>query len=330
VETSELPSVVADQLGLAKGFGLVVDYVVPEGPAAAAGLQQNDILKMFNDQILTEPDQLSKLIRSFPEGTSVTLTVLRKGTETKLTAKLGKREVAQRRGHDFGRNWRGGGENMIELPNLEELKDLKELKDLGQMQFGFDAQRIRQDAQRVQEDARRAQRDAARAAREASREARERAREATREARENARQFRFDSRADGSLRTTHIDMGKAQIVYHDDKGELKIENVGGKRVLTAKDPQGRNVFSGPVETKEELDKMPAEVRQRYDKLEQKDLPAITPTITGDNQDLNDNDNDNDDDDGDDEAAETEEVVNVSGCPAAKSPFRKVTLNTVLI
>jgi S1-C subfamily serine protease len=85
VETSELPSVVADQLGLAKGFGLVVDYVVPDGPAAAAGVQQNDIIKMFNDQILMEPDQLSKLVRSYPEGTSVTLTVLRKGAETKLT-----------------------------------------------------------------------------------------------------------------------------------------------------------------------------------------------------------------------------------------------------
>ena len=145
-----------------------------------------------------------------------------------------------------------------------------------------------------------------------------------REAREQAREFRFDRQADGSLRTTRIDMGKAQIVYHDDKGELKIENVAGKRVLTAKDPQGRNVFSGPVETKEELDKLPAEVRQRYDKLEQKDLPAITPTITGD-QDLNDNDNDNDnEDDDDDDAGEAEEVVNISAEPAPKSPFRKVT------
>ena len=91
---------VAEQLGLAKGFGLVVDYVVPDGPAAAAGLQANDILKMFNDQILTEPDQLSKLVRSNTEGATVTLTVLRKGAETKLTAKLAKREVPQRRGMD--------------------------------------------------------------------------------------------------------------------------------------------------------------------------------------------------------------------------------------
>src|SRR3981189_3059301 len=100
LETSEVPRVVSEQLGLAKGFGLVVDYVVPDGPAAAAGVQQNDILKMLNDQILTEPDQLSKLIRSNAEGASVTLTVLRKGQEQKITVKLAKREVPQ--SHEFG------------------------------------------------------------------------------------------------------------------------------------------------------------------------------------------------------------------------------------
>src|SRR6266699_6245247 len=58
VETSEVPSVVSEQLGLAKGFGLVVDYIVPDGPAASAGVQQNDIIKMLNDQILINPSQL--------------------------------------------------------------------------------------------------------------------------------------------------------------------------------------------------------------------------------------------------------------------------------
>src|SRR5712692_3306457 len=99
VETSEVPTVVSEQLGLAKGFGLVVDYVVPDGPAAAAGVQQNDILKMLNDQLLTEPDQLAKLVRSFAEGTNVTLTILRKGQEQKIPVKLGKKEVPQ---HEMG------------------------------------------------------------------------------------------------------------------------------------------------------------------------------------------------------------------------------------
>jgi hypothetical protein len=57
---------------------------------------------------------------------------------------------------------------------------------------------------------------------------------------------------------------------------MKLETVDGKKLLTAKDPQGKLLFSGPVETKEDLDKLPAEIRQRYDKLQQNDLPAVAP------------------------------------------------------
>ena len=103
VETSQVPSVVSEQLGLAKGFGLVVDYVVPDSPSAAAGIQQNDILKMLNDQILIEPSQLRKLLQNFSEGTEVTLTILRKGQEQKITVKLTKKEVPQRH------SWMPGG-----------------------------------------------------------------------------------------------------------------------------------------------------------------------------------------------------------------------------
>src|SRR5437773_3154056 len=88
VETSQVPTVVSEQLGLSKGLGLVVEYVVPNSPAAAAGIQQNDILKMLNDQILIEPSQLRKLLQTFSDGTDVTLTILRKGQEQKVTVKI--------------------------------------------------------------------------------------------------------------------------------------------------------------------------------------------------------------------------------------------------
>src|SRR5690242_7746586 len=96
VETSQVPEVVSDQLGLSKGFGLVVEYVVPDSPAASAGIQQNDILKMLNDQILMEPGQLRKLLQTFADGSDVTLTILRKGQEQKITVKLAKKEMPRR------------------------------------------------------------------------------------------------------------------------------------------------------------------------------------------------------------------------------------------
>ena len=74
---------------------------------------------------------------------------------------------------------------------------------------------------------------------------------------------------------------------------MKLETVNGKKILTAKDPQGRLLFSGPVDSKEDLDKAPPEVRQRYDKLENKDLPGVVPNTFVEREDLDDQDNDND-------------------------------------
>ncbi|PZR76991.1 MAG: hypothetical protein DLM73_00840 [Chthoniobacterales bacterium] len=283
VETSSVPRVVSEQLGLAKGFGLVVDYVVPDGPAAAAGVQQNDIIKMFNDQILMEPDQLAKLVRSYQDGTNVTLTILRKNAETKVTVKLGKKEV-RARDNMFDRH-RGPGNNDFGMFN-EKMKNLN--RDMSN--FKFEVPDMSDLGPSIRQTVRDAQREAMRA---------------TEEARRSARDMRVFSRDKGAMKSTTIDLGKAQIVFRDDKGEMKIENVDGKKMLTVKDAQDKLLFSGPVETKEDLDKMPPEVRQRYEKLEQKDLPAIAPNQfvendenSRDNEDAdedNDNDNDNDED-----------------------------------
>src|ERR1044071_4282458 len=126
VDTSQVPTVVSEQLGLAKGFGLVVDYVEPNSPAATAGVQQNDILKMLNDQILVEPSQLRKLLQTFPEGTEVTLTVLRKGQEQKLTAKLARKEVQQRHNLFSGGNhdWHWDFDETGDLG--DQMQDLKQ------------------------------------------------------------------------------------------------------------------------------------------------------------------------------------------------------------
>ena len=281
VETSDVPTVVSEQLGLAKGFGLVVDYVVPDGPAAAAGVQQNDILKMLNDQLLTEPEQLSKLVRSYSEGTTVTLTILRKGKEEKVSVKLAKKEVPER--GEFGRGHRGQkdfpfGDFGMNGDFNEQMENLKE-------QLGAQKGMIHDAVIRAREEAKRA-RD----------QAREQARRAAEEARRAADQWKITTSENGGLKTTKIDIGKAQIVYTDDKGELRLENIDGKKVLTAKDPQGLLLFSGPVETKEDLDKVPAEVRQRYEKLQQHDLPAAMSSKSSDEDDDSANTNDNDDED----------------------------------
>src|SRR5262249_24643828 len=101
-------------------------------------------------------------------------------------------------------------------------------------------------------------------------------------------------------------------VFSDDKGELKVANVNGKKLLTAKDPQGKLLFSGPVETQEDLDKMPADVRERYQRLQQSDLPSVAPRADVDSDDETDTDDgDDDDNDTDDEGTRDSSSQQVS-------------------
>src|SRR5437868_9914178 len=264
VETSQVPTVVSEQLGLSKGLGLVVEYVVPNSPAAAAGIQQNDILKMLNDQILIEPSQLRKLLQTFSDGTDVTLTILRKGQEQKVTVKLAKKERPQ------SHSWAPGDKHDWQW-DFDDTGDLGEqmqgVKEQLQEQLGAQRGMIHGAVMKAHEAARRAREDARRAARE----------------------IRILSQDHGALKATRIDLGNAQIVFSDDKGEMKVENVDGKKLLTAKDPQGKLLFSGPVETKEDRDKMPADVRERYEKLQQNDLPEVAPGADADEENEEDED-----------------------------------------
>lgn len=240
VETSNVPRVLSDQLGLQRGFGVVVDYVVPNSAAAKAGLEQNDIIRMLNDQLIVDPEQLGKLVRSFPEGTVVNLTLLRKGKEMKTPVTLQKHESK----HDEGEF---GFEKEWKFDDLDKLDDLHiEMPDMT-------------------------------AVREAVSRAKDAALRAGEEARRATRRLRIvTTDDDDTVQAKHVDLNDAQIVFSDEKGELKVENVNGKRMLTAKDASGKVLFNGPVDTKEEQDKLPVDVRQRYENLEKQDLPPVPP------------------------------------------------------
>ena len=106
VSASPPPAVLRKQLGLAVGMGLVVDFVVPDSPAAKAGLQQYDVLQKLEDQLLVNQEQFSVLVRSHKPGNEVKLTIIRDGKPQTLTAKLVEHDVEPLvEGREGDREW---------------------------------------------------------------------------------------------------------------------------------------------------------------------------------------------------------------------------------
>ena len=115
-----LPESVAAQLPIDKGTGLLVETVLPDSPAAQAGLQVNDVLARLDDQILTNPEQLQALVRSKKSGDEVKLTYFRKGQQATAIAKLSSKEwKTADAGHDI--HVGGSGLQLDEL--IESMKN---------------------------------------------------------------------------------------------------------------------------------------------------------------------------------------------------------------
>jgi PDZ domain-containing protein len=74
--------VLADQLGLTIGKGIVLTEVPPSSIAARAGLKENDILlEMGGKNVPADPQDFHNLVRSFPANVPLEVRILRRGKD---------------------------------------------------------------------------------------------------------------------------------------------------------------------------------------------------------------------------------------------------------
>ena len=85
------------QLRQPEGFGLIVEEVLPDSPAKSAGLERNDLIIKFEDQLLANPPQLEALVRRAGKDKEANLTIIRGGAEQKVTLKIGEKMLPERR-----------------------------------------------------------------------------------------------------------------------------------------------------------------------------------------------------------------------------------------
>ena len=196
----------AAQLRQPEGFGLVVEEVLPDSPAKTAGLERNDLLVRYEDQLLANPPQLEALVRRTGKDKEAALTILRGGAEQKITIKVGEKMLPERRPY---RPTNPGG--MQQNPNLP-----------GGYPMNPEPRRLRGDI---------------------------------------GDEFGSEER-----QVTYAPQ-RARIERRDEQGRYELAPHEGTRTFVVLKPDGAIAWRGPVETPEQREAVPAELKPKLELLE---------------------------------------------------------------
>jgi serine protease Do len=93
---SEVSADKVKELKLQAERGVVLGKIVPDSPAAKAGLKESDVITEINGQHVEGTEQFRRMIREIPSGRSVQFTVWRNGQSQTVNVTLGKTEMRQR------------------------------------------------------------------------------------------------------------------------------------------------------------------------------------------------------------------------------------------
>lgn len=193
------PSLAA-QLGLEAGDAALLGEVLEGSPAAAAGLQEHDLVLRFEDEAVKGPDALAKAIRRHKKGDVVTLQILRGGKKTEVKATLDERVLP-------------------EPEEVERLFERIEKKIQGNPGSGRVEQEIILHESPVRKDTQ-----------------------------------------------SHTSSESSVMVIQSDDGVVTVQRTNGRRTARVEDPKGKVLFDGPIDTEEERQRLPQDLRKRVDRL----------------------------------------------------------------
>lgn len=280
VVTSPLGEQVRAQTTLSEDVGLSVDVVSPDSPAAKAGLKAHDILAKYDDQLLCAAVQLSALVKRTGTGNKATLTVLRGGKELPIEVTVGE-HAAQATFKVEGVNIATGQPGVSRVAAGQPL-DPAVLKFLQEQElmggtingvpvYGFvtpapnaggtmmKPQVAAPNASPLQPHADQFQRD-------------------QNQFQSNQNQFQRNQRIVLVNPNVQSQSQSVSIVANDD-GRVELREINGKRTVTILDKSGAQQYTGALDSQEDREKIPAELRGRVEQAEASAGPkAVIPPL----------------------------------------------------
>ena len=142
VETHEVTADKAKELKLSAERGVVLGKIVPDSPAAKAGLKENDVVTEINGQRVEGAAQFRRMIHEIPAGRTIQLTVWRDGRTQTINATLGKSEQGR---HAMKMMTPTPGTFAFRMPEMPEIPSMEGNGTMllgGQPRLGIDAEEI--------------------------------------------------------------------------------------------------------------------------------------------------------------------------------------------
>jgi len=240
IVTSPLGEQVRAQTNLPEDIGLSVVSVAPDSPAAKAGLKVHDILAKYDDQILCAAVQLSALVKRTGTGNKATLTVLRGGKEMPIKVTIGE-HAAQAMITAQGLNFDAGQQlDPAVLKLLEQQLEQQHLKLFGGPGVGGQAQHYDDRLPTIPPVG---------------------PPNATPAQPQIPRNQRWHLLVNPNIQSQTLTL------FADNEGRVEIRETNGKRTVTVLDTAGEPQYTGPLDSPEDREKIPAELRGRVEQAE---------------------------------------------------------------
>ena len=88
-----------------QGEGILIGDATSGGPAEQAGIESGDILLEFDGKVVSNSNQLRNLVANTAPDTTVELKILRKGTQRKISLRLGRKDAIEDKNYPAVQNF---------------------------------------------------------------------------------------------------------------------------------------------------------------------------------------------------------------------------------
>jgi serine protease Do len=145
VGVAEVSSERMKALKLPEERGAMLGKIVPESPAAKAGLKENDVVLEINGQRIEGTEQFRRMIHEIPAGRTANLTVWRDGRSQNIKVTLGKQDAGNMK--VFAGGPKSFAFKMPTMPAMPDLSGLEHLRTFsmispGHPLLGIDAENL--------------------------------------------------------------------------------------------------------------------------------------------------------------------------------------------